>query len=367
MGCVYPRGVPRIDLHTHILPERWPSWTARSGYAGWIELAHHKPGCARMEQTLPVGAPPDGTRRAFRDIGCNCYDPAARLADMDRTGITTQVLSTVPVMFSYWAKAADAHDLARLLNDHLAETCRAAPTQDGLRRFEGLATLPMQDADLACRELDRCIRDLGLRGIQIGTHVNGLNLDQPGPRRVLRHAASLGAAVFIHPWDMLGADSPRMANYWMPWLVGMPTDTTIAVMSILFGGVLDELPALRVAFAHGGGSFFGTLGRIAHGFECRRDLFPAAARHPHEHLAQRSAAGELLRPARFWVDSLTHDPEALRTVLRHMGAARVALGSDYPFPLGEDQPGAMIEAMGALSAEEKAWLLRRSAQEFLGG
>lgn len=285
-----------------------------------------------MEQTLPQGAKPDGTRKAFRDIGCNCYDPAVRLAEMDARGITTQVLSTVPVMFSYWAKPQDALDLARLLNDHIAETCRASSVSHatgGLRRFEGLATLPMQDADLACRELDRCMGDLGLRGIQIGTHINGQNLDQQGPRRVLRRAAELGAAVFIHPWDMLGGDTARMANYWMPWLVGMPAETTIAIMSILFGGVLDELPALRVAFAHGGGSFFGTLGRIAHGFECRPDLFPAAARHPHEYLASPSG------PARFWVDSLTHDPDALRLLIHRVGAARVALGSDYPSPSGK--------------------------------
>ncbi len=345
----------RVDLHTHILPETWPSWTARSGYAGWIELAHHKPGCARMEQTLE-----DGGKKVFREIGCNCWDVQARLADMDAAGITTQVLSTVPVMFSYWAKAADAHDLARLLNDHIAEVCRAAPSQDCVRRFEGLGTLPMQDADLACRELERCVRDLGLRGVQIGTHINGDNLDQPGPRRVLRRAAELGAAVFVHPWDMLGQTSPRMANYWMPWLVGMPTETTMAIMAVLFGGVLDESPALRVAFAHGGGSFFGTLGRIAHGFECRRDLFPAAAKHPREYLAGAAS------PGRFWVDSLTHDCHALRLLVKQLGPRRVALGSDYPFPLGEARPGAMVAAMRELSGADRAMILAGSAREFLG-
>ncbi|MFN0012629.1 MAG: amidohydrolase family protein [Phycisphaerales bacterium] len=350
----------RVDLHTHILPQTWPSWTAKSGYAGWIELAHHQPGCARMEQTLEGGG-----RKVFREIGCNCWDVQARLADMDAAGVTTQVLSTVPVMFSYWAKAADAHDLARLLNDHVAEVCLAAPMQDGLRRFEGLGTVPMQDADLACRELERCVGELGLRGVQIGTHINGENLDQPGPRRVLKRAADLGAAVFIHPWDMLGQTSPRMANYWMPWLVGMPTETTMAMMAVLFGGVLGESPALRVAFAHGGGSFFGTLGRIVHGFECRPDLFPAGAKHPREYLAMDEGAGPQ-RPAKFWVDSLTHDGDALRLLVKQLGASRVALGSDYPFPLGEASPGAMVAGMRELSGADRAMILAGSAREFLG-
>jgi aminocarboxymuconate-semialdehyde decarboxylase len=184
---------PVIDLHTHILPERWPDWTARSGYAGWIELAHERPGCARMQQTLPGGG-----RQSFREIHANCWDPLTRLNEMDARSVDIQVLSTVPVMFSYWALAPDALDLARLLNDHIAEVCRAHPG-----RFIGLATLPMQDPALACRELERCVNQLGLAGIEIGTHVNGQNLDTPGIEEVLAHAALLNAAVFVHPWDML--------------------------------------------------------------------------------------------------------------------------------------------------------------------
>src|SRR5262245_54537389 len=133
----------KIDLHTHILPERWPDWTSRCGYAGWIELAHEKPGCARMQRTEP-----GGTKKFFREIQCSCWDPAVRLKDMDACGVDTQVLSTVPVMFSYWAQPKDAYDLARLLNDHIAEVCRAAPSPSHpltrspsqsppLRRFTG--------------------------------------------------------------------------------------------------------------------------------------------------------------------------------------------------------------------------------------
>ncbi len=357
-----------VDLHTHILPERWPDWTQRTGEAGWIALEHHGPGCATM-----VRSEPGGGKTAFRAIQSDCWDLSRRLEDMDRLGVATQVLSTVPVMFSYWAKPGHADDLARLLNDHVAECVRGGPVlshrrdagatgssdETGpTRRFEGLGTVAMQDPDRACREVERCVRELGLRGVQIGTHVNGLNLDEPGVRVVLGHAASLGACVFVHPWDMLGG--PRLARHWMAWLVGMPTETTIAIVSVLCGGVLDEFPGLRIGFAHGGGSFAGTIGRIAKGFEARPDLFRPGARSVRDYVRRGD------EPARFWVDGLTHDAANLRAVLEVMGPERVAVGSDYPFPLGEAEPGALVRSLG-LGAAAEAAVLGGAARRFLGG
>jgi aminocarboxymuconate-semialdehyde decarboxylase len=211
----------------------------------------------------------------------------------------------------------------------------------------------MQDAELAAGELERCVNELGLAGVQIGSHVNGWNLDEPALFGIFEAAAQLGAAVFVHPWEMLGRD--RMNRYWLPWLVGMPAETALAICSLIFGGVLDRLPDLRVGFAHGGGSFTFTLGRIEHGYRKRPDLVRTnETDNPRSYLD------------RIYFDSLVHDGEALRFLIRTAGAERIALGSDYPFALGEDRPGALIESMDDLPAAARQRLLCSTALEFLG-
>jgi aminocarboxymuconate-semialdehyde decarboxylase len=159
--------------------------------------------------------------------------------------------------------------------------------------------------------------------------------------------------VFVHPWDMMARE--RMAKYWLGWLVGMPAETALAICSVIFGGVLERLPRLRIAFAHGGGAFPGTIGRIEHGFQCRPDLVAVDnPRNPREYLG------------RFYLDSLVHDADALRQLIRLIGPERVALGSDYPFPLGEADPGRLIESLTDISSEVKRRLLAGTALEFLG-
>ncbi len=188
----------KIDLHTHILPREWPDLRQRYGYGGFVQLEHHGPGCARMMI--------DGT--VFREIEDSCWDAERRLVDCGEQGVDVQVLSTVPVMFSYWARPEHTYDLARLLNDHLAEVVAGNP-----RRFVALGTLPMQAPDLAIRELDRCVKKLKFAGVQIGSNVNGLNLNHPNLFPIFERAEELDAAIFVHPWGMIGKE--RMEQYWL--------------------------------------------------------------------------------------------------------------------------------------------------------
>jgi aminocarboxymuconate-semialdehyde decarboxylase len=307
----------KIDVHTHILPKDLPKWKEKFGYGGFIQLEHYKPCCARMVRD-------DG--KQFRDIEENCWDPARRIEEMDRFGIGVQVLSTVPVMFSYWTKPQDGLEVAKFLNDHLADVVTDYPL-----RFVGLGTVPLQDAKFAIAELERCKR-IGLAGVQIGTNVNQKNLGKPEFFEFFAACRDLEMAVFVHPWEMAG--EADMQEYWMPWLVGMPAEVSRAICSLIFSGTLEKLPGLRICFAHGGGAFPATIGRIDHGFHVRPDL--CAVDNPHSPRKYLS---------RMYFDSLVHEGAKLDYLIKLVGADQVMLGTDYPFPLGELEPGKLIDSM----------------------
>nr|MCU0239355.1 amidohydrolase [Pyrinomonadaceae bacterium] len=318
------------------LPKDIPRWKEKFGYGGFITLEHHKPCCAKMLKD-------DG--KFFREIESNCWSAEKRIEECDSQNLNVQVLSTVPVLFNYWAKAKDAADTSQFLNDGIAEIIEKYPT-----RFIGLGTVPMQDVTLATKELERC-KEIGLVGVQIGSNVNQINLGEPQFLEFFQACESLSMSVFVHPWEMLG--EADIQKYWLPWLVGMPAETSRAICSLIFSGTLEKCKDLRICFAHGGGSFPSTIGRIEHGWQVRPDLCAVDNPiNPREYVRK------------IYYDSLVHSPQMLDFLIEFAGADKIMLGTDYPFPLGEEIAGSLIESMN-YDEETKAKLLHKTALEWL--
>jgi aminocarboxymuconate-semialdehyde decarboxylase len=327
----------RIDVHTHIVPEGWEDWAARFGGERWPRLVRHD----ACRATIMTGA------QFFRDVDDRSWSPERRLQDMDRLGIDRQVLSPPPVMFCYWAEPRAGEAFARLQNDNVAAVTARHPA-----RFVGMATVPLQDTDLAVKELRYCRERLGLRAVEIGSCPAGRDLDDPVLLPFFEACAGLDMAVFVHPASPL-VGQERLTRYYFPLIVGNPLETALAASKLIYGGVLERWPQLRVCFAHGGGAFPFTLARLDHGWRVRPEGPAAIPRPPREY-------ARLL-----YFDSLTLSADNLRFVVEQFGAERVVLGSDYPFDMGSADPvGAVAEA--GLSAAAREHVEGGAAVRFLG-
>lgn len=328
----------KIDSHTHILPPTMPNWTDKFGYGDFIWLQENeKSGLADMMKG----------NEFFRTIEENCWDENVRIADYEKFNTQVQVVCTVPVMFSYWAKAKDTLQLSQFLNDHIANLQAKYP-----KNYVGLGTIPMQDTDLAIQEIERLKNDLNMPGIQIGSNINDLNLSDERFFPIFEAAERLDMSIMIHPWEMMGFSS--MEKYWLPWLVGMPAETSRAMASLIFSGTLEKLPNLKVMMSHAGGSFIPTIGRLEHGFNCRPDLVAIDNPiNPREYLGK------------FWVDCITHDIDLLKYIVSQVGSEKVCLGTDYPFPLGDLEIGKFIEESD-MNPKDIANIMNKSTLDWLG-
>ncbi|MBI1216111.1 MAG: amidohydrolase family protein [Alphaproteobacteria bacterium] len=326
MGWPY-KPAEKWDVHTHTTtsPETYDSLARFTRYADFIRIRAHdgKPCCAQM-----VNARGE-VQRVIED---NAYDGAARLKDCDAHGVTVQVLSPTPMMIpDYVDDAQDAADICRILNDDNAATVAKFPG-----RFVAIGAVPLRFPDLAIKEMERIKKEHDMRGIEINSNVNGADLDDAAFFPVFEAAEKLGMAIFIHPWGgfmMPGEDrlKKRMnpARNWRPWLVGMGMETALAFDALRSGRVHERLPKLRVLYAHGGGGIPALLGRLEHGAYCRPDLFAEASKlDPYK----------TVRECGVYVDTLVHHPALLGALIDMLGAERIALGSDYPYPLGEIDP-----------------------------
>lgn len=327
-----------VDVHTHVVPNGWPDLAAACGGDGWPWLRVS----SEREAVIMVGD------REFRRIGADCWDPDLRYADMDSDGVDVQVVSPTPVFFGYDRPAGQAIKLARIFNDRTLETV------GGHHRLIPFCQVPLQDPDAACAELDRCLA-AGFAGVEIGNHVGDRDLDDAGITEFLQHCASVGAPVFVHPWDM--PDGPRLDRWMARWLTGMPAETHLSALALILGGVLDRVPeTLRLCFAHGGGSLPFWLGRADNAWHRRGDLVRGRSSRPPSAYTDR-----------FYVDSVVFSEPALRLLVDTMGEDRVVVGSDYPYPLGERPAGEVVRTATFLTEAQRAKLLSTNAMTFLGG
>jgi aminocarboxymuconate-semialdehyde decarboxylase len=326
-----------VDIHTHFLPRNWPDLTARFGTPDWPWMKHTSAGRAM----LMVGD------KEFRPVTAACWDADVRLEAMDRDGVDVQIMCATPVLFSYQRPAAQALEVSRIFNDAARELCARAP-----QRLKSLCQVPLQDPELACRELSRAMAD-GHVGVHIGNHVGERDLHDEGIITFLQHCAAEGAAVFVHPWDMMAGE--RMRKYQLPWLVAMPAETQLSILWLILSGAFERLPrSLKLCFAHGGGSFPYLLGRVDNAWRNRDLVREDCPRLPSSYVD------------RFYVDAAVFSGDALSFLVKTMGEERVMLGSDFPFPLGEQQVGNLIRSHESLPARTRECLLHANATRFFG-
>lgn len=329
-----PDSARAIDVHTHIMPPEWEDFASRFGVTGWPWVKKH----STCSAAIMLGD------REFRRVTDQCFAPVRRIADMDQDRIGRQLLSPIPVLFCYWGSPEATAAFAQRQNDFIAETVSAHPD-----RFLAAGTVAMQSPKLAIRELER-ITGMGFPAVEIGTNIAGRYPDDSGVVEVLQAASDLGIAVLIHPWDAIAEDQHRA--YYLPHMVLLPAETALAIARLIFGGVLDRLPNLRIALAHGGGNFIPLLRRIDHGFKVRPEAKVAINRPPSTYLRQ------------LYLDSITHDAEVLEFLCKRVGSDRIMLGSDYPFDMGVQDPVARLGEAN-LSQADRENILYRTAEQFL--
>jgi len=326
-----------IDMHTHFFPRVTREEAAKLDpvRAPWLQVNADGSG------QIMAGD------RPFRPVREVLWSPARRLEEMDRDGIDLQIFCATPVMFGYAYPAAPARDWCARMNDRALEFAAQAP-----RRLKPLAQVPLQDADAACREASRA-KAAGHLGVQIGNHLGEKNLDDAALVAFLAHCGNEDIPVLVHPWDMMGTE--RMKKWMLPWLVSMPAETQLGIVSLILSGAFERLPrSLKICFAHGGGSFAWLLGRVDNAWQ-HRDIVRQDCPNPPSSYVDR-----------FSVDSAVFDPDALAMLVKVMGVERVMLGSDAPFPLGEQQVGALVRGHAALSARDKQAILGGNAAKFFG-
>ncbi|HXP94734.1 MAG TPA: amidohydrolase family protein [Candidatus Binatia bacterium] len=325
----------RIDFHTHYIPRSVER--LKNAHADWPRLAIEAPDCGQLYRG----------EAHYRTIDDRSWDASRRIADMDRWGLDMQVVSPIPVTYAYDCPSEAGRELARVQNDGIAELVRSNP-----KRFAGLCSVPLQDVDAACAELERAVRDLGLIGVEIGSAVGPVDVANERFEPFWQTCEQLDGIVFLHPERFPGA--ARLGAHRLVFSSGYPSETGITAAQLIMGGLFARHPKLRFVLAHGGGTLPWLLPRLDQVWSSFADLREALPQRPSQ--VARS----------FYCDTLTYDVANLAVVIERIGLERLMLGSDYPFPLMEDPPGKAIAASSTLDDECKALLAGANAARILG-
>jgi aminocarboxymuconate-semialdehyde decarboxylase len=314
-----PKEAPMlIDMHAHVIPEHFPAAANRASAGRWPSMEHFAPGQARV---MIAG-------QNFRTVHAGNWDVDRRLADMDAAEVNAQAISCLPELMSYWFTPEDGLEMNRYVNDYIAGMCAKAPG-----RFYGLAAVPLQDPDLAAKELAG-IKAAGHLGVQIGSNVLGKSLGDERFLGFFQEAEAQGLAVFVHALHPTFLDriGDALAN-----AIGFPTDTGLTIASLIDGGTADKVPNLRVAFSHGGGTFPFMLPRYHNGWGGSWDEAPPIR------ATQGSNPAEVAR--RFYYDTLVFDARPLRYLIEAIGASQLVIGTDYPYVTQEQPAGRTLRTL----------------------
>ena len=326
-----------IDVHTHIVPEKFPAYAGLRNDVPWPTMQHD--GCGHAHVMI--------SGKKYRTVPDTCWDAAKRTRGMDAMRVARQALSPMPELLSYWLPLADAKVMIRWLNDSIAQMIDAEP-----RRYLGLGAVPLQDVDAAIAELEYVVKSLHFSGVEIASHVNGVSIGDARFEPFFAAAAQLGAAVFVHALRPAGKDRlvgpPNLEQ-----VVAFPGDIALAVASMITGGTAEKHPQLRIAFSHGGGASTMLLPRLEHAWKIVPAIREAVSRSPTE------------TARRFYYDTLTYSADTLRLVVKSFGADRVMIGTDYPFSIADMNPHVTIDRLGIDTHVAEA-LREGNARRFLG-
>jgi aminocarboxymuconate-semialdehyde decarboxylase len=327
----------RVDIHCHYLN---PEVAARVAPFNPAQYEPHVQFANELTRQVNV--------KQMRDRAGKLSDIETRLADMDRMGIDVQAVSPAPNQTYYWIEPELGRELARAVNDRLAEIVSKWP-----QRFVALGTVPLQHADLAVAELTRCVKELGMRGVEVNPSVNGLDLTDPvlGLEKFFAKAQELDAAVFMHPIGF--TQGGRLVDHYFNNVIGNPMETTIAASHLIFDGVLQRHPKLKIILPHAGGYLAHYWARMDHAYRARADCRTVIKRPPSSYLKK------------MFFDTIAFDPAMLRHMLEQYGADHVLLGSDYPYDMGVDDPVGFIGRVPGLKRADQALIEGGNAARLL--